>query len=243
MVMTVNDHLCSEILMRILLDAGEPLAAVVCKRWRSDFASMKQVPAMKLEWMMRWNPEACFVAMCVRGDCAVVRRMLEEKRVDADCLDGLGLIRAAGRGHDAVVSLLLGWSERAPRADCRNGDAFVRAAARGHGSVIRLLLCSQHAPRADLLWAMIFAITHGHTAVVRMLLEWPSNPPRADYYDGTFLKTAAQSGRLDILRLLLEHPVDPCRASRAAIHAAKSRGHAAAVELLQQAAAAAELHQ
>jgi hypothetical protein len=48
------------------------------------------------------------------------------------------------------------------------------------------------------------------------------------------MRKKTESGRLDIIRLLVEHPVDPCRVTQRHVNAAKSRGHAAAVDLLEQ---------
>lgn len=63
------------------------------------------------------------------------------------------LVRAAARGHENVVRLLLSWPGGvAPRADCRDGEAVILAAVAGHAGMVKLLLSwPNHAPRPSRL--------------------------------------------------------------------------------------------
>ncbi len=118
-------------------------------------------------------------------------------------------------GDEAVVQLLLGQKENAPRADLSEGAALILAAENGHGDVSAgcywnsLCTCARCAPRADVRdgRALQSAASKGHLGVVRMLLKWWEHAPKAHCREGTVLFDAVRNGHIDVVKLLntVEH--------------------------------------
>ena len=144
--------------------------------------------------------------------CDLIRAVLRLPGVRADCEDGAALVQASARGCEAVVCLLLGWGEHAPRANCQDGEALVRAARGGHEAVLQLLLeWGEHAPRADCQdsAALVRAAGGGHEAVVCLLLGWGEHAPRADCQGGLPFTYASAGGHVQVMRCLQEAMNNP----------------------------------
>eukprot|EP00798_Chlamydomonas_sp_ICE-L_P012959 gene12959-biopygen3895 len=76
------------------------------------------------------------------------------------------------------------------------------------------LVCSyKQLVSAEAIDAVVLrAAEGGHTEVVRLLMEAPAHPARADYQmDGALLR-AAEGGHTEVVRLLLSAPVHPTHA-------------------------------
>jgi len=158
----------------------------------------------------------------------------------------LELPEAAAVGNLARVRELV---EKNPaRASSFSPDGFpvvALAAFLGHQEVVEYLAARGadiNAPAANGSGynALTGAVTSGHAAVVRWLLEHGAN---ANYrYSAGYspLLTAAANGRLDIARLLLAHGADPHASTsdgKSALSLAKERNHPEVAALFEARAA------
>ncbi|KAF8421777.1 ankyrin repeat-containing domain protein [Tirmania nivea] len=167
----------------------------------------------------------------------------------ADLHDNTGrspLSWAAGRGHEAVVRLLLERNDVDANAkDNRYGQTPLSwAAGNGHGAVVRLLLerndVDIDAKDEKYGWSPLsWAAKNGHKAVVRLLLEQNNVDVNAkdEEYGQTPLSWAAENGYEAVVRLLLEqNDVDvnakDKKYGRSPLSWAAKNGREAAVQVL-----------
>jgi ankyrin repeat protein len=148
------------------------------------------------------------------------------------------LHRAAARGHETVVRLLL---ENGAGVDVQNkygATALHRAAAHGHETVVRLLLENGAGVGVwDKFGAMALhrAATNGHEMIVRLLLKNGVSVDVQDKFGTTALYWAAAHGHETVVRLLLKNGagVDfQYKGGETALRGAVTNGHEAVGRLL-----------
>ena len=171
----------------------------VCRAWRDCLRGPPPDRLARLLLKVHGPDQALERAVCCTSAavdrCDLIRAVLRLPGVRADCQDGTALVQASARGCQAVVRLLLGWEEHAPRADCLDGRALLEAAEGGHEAVVRLLLgWEEHPPQADCQQGQVLVVAAGggHEAVVRLLLGWEEHAPQADCQRGQALVVAAR---------------------------------------------------
>ncbi|KAK0766416.1 hypothetical protein N5P37_000139, partial [Trichoderma harzianum] len=124
---------------------------------------------------------------------------------------------AAGKGHEAIVRLLLA---KSVHADIKYSVsiALIQAAERGHDHILRMLLengadiNARHLYHYDGIWytALEMAAARGRTTTVQFLLAngaWDVSTKDAEKPSRTALDWAAQKGHGDIVQLLLANGV------------------------------------
>jgi ankyrin repeat protein/DNA replication protein DnaC len=178
--------------------------------------------------------------------CNLLVKLSTREVVDTSAVDEYGralLSRAAERGHESIVKLLLD----SGKVDTDSKDEFGQtplswAAARGHEAVVKLLLDSTKVDtdskdgfgQTPLSWAAL----QGHEAVVELLLD--SGKVDADLKDEssqTPLSRAARNGHEAVVKLLLDSGVNTKdlkdKSSQTPLSWAARNGHEAVVKLLQ----------
>ncbi|GAX80239.1 hypothetical protein CEUSTIGMA_g7677.t1 [Chlamydomonas eustigma] len=164
------------------------------------------------------------------------------------------LVRAISAGNEDIARTLLEHASSEPAPDSLDDSAFFAAAQFGRPSTLQLLLKQDlgKAPQRNHQRgsALVMAAGAGHASVVRLLLEWPYNAPRADCQGGWALVAAARgdclegealiaaagAGHLEVVRMLLEWPIrapPPDCQGRRALLAASNQGHAHTLRLLE----------
>jgi ankyrin repeat protein len=165
--------------------------------------------------------------------------------VEVDCKDNLGrtpLSWAAGRGHEAIVQLLLLREDvEINSTDNRGRTPLSWAAAAGHEGVVKLLLSRQHIHinatdsqgRTPLLWAV--ATNPNEAVTLQLLQKQAAGIVAIDSTGATALHIASRRGHESLTRLLLEHgaKIEAKDAQgRTALHEAALYGHKFIVQLL-----------
>ena len=149
--------------------------------------------------------------------------------VDAAMADGWTALHSAAQTGD--LDLLESLLAAGARADTRNdGDKTpLDVAARwGHAAAVRRLLHEDGQTATPA--ALEMAANHGHTEVVRILLE----AGMLSEDDGKGLVVAAQTGHFAVVSMLLDAGADPSRASRSLtpLYIAAQNGHLGIVQEL-----------
>ena len=151
------------------------------------------------------------------------------------------LMRAASRGREELVHLLL---EASADTEWKGGDfctALHLAAVKGYSEVVRILLefgaDMEAATAAEGVRPLHFAAWFGHTAVAQLLLDSGADKEAEDRQGQRPLHYAAASHRcLDVVQLLVEAGVDKNALDKkgsTAAQLATQKGFIAAAELLQ----------
>eukprot|EP00798_Chlamydomonas_sp_ICE-L_P028533 gene28533-31691_t len=154
----------------------------------------------------------------------LVSRLLEARfgaRTDA-------LVRLVGIGHVPYIEYFLAFCPQLSLME--HGKALLLASINGNVEAFHILfnncndiLRQQENCMYDTKWrelvsqgtytrALVFSCLHGHTSIVRILLESPFGP-RANYHGGAPLLVATSYGHINIVRLILaaEHlPFEDC---------------------------------
>ena len=146
----------------------------------------------------------------------IVSTILEMKEWDInanDCMGMTALTRAAERGHEEVVNILLEREGINPdQADTEYGRTPLSWAAEGgHEGVVKMLLQQQDVDfsRADTFYRrtpLSWAAEGGHEGIVKLLLQQQDvSPDRAKTsYDQRPLSLAAKNGHEGVVKILLE---------------------------------------
>ena len=135
-----------------------------------------------------------FWRACERGDDATVANLFATAALNAKDRDGeTGLMKAAARGHVAVVKrLLAGVNVEVWEVDKQGRTALMKAAENGQDAVVRAVLnlyADKSYPKEQPLnladcrgqTALMLAAAKGHTGVVRVLLDVRyANPLKGD---------------------------------------------------------------
>lgn len=168
------------------------------------------------------------------GECAAVRRLLADARVNPAAANNIALRAAAASGHAEVVDALLCDGRADPSVVLPSTEPLMSAATNGHTAVVARLLADPRVdPEAGYNKALTQACLHGHVAVVDLLLAHPRVDPFK--YGSSSVARACSDGQLAVLERLLAHPhmIWPVGAHAAA--AAAENGHVAILELLLRA--------
>jgi len=117
-----------------------------------------------------------------------------------------GLMLAAARGHERLVTLLLDAGAIIGEWDREGETALMLAAANGHESVVNLLLKSgaEVDQSGNGKTALMSAAAHGHESVVNLLLERGAKVDERGWGMETPLTLAVANGHDSIVNLLLE---------------------------------------
>ena len=137
-----------------------------------------------------------------------IRHHLERRRdleIDEHAPESVSrLLLAAGAGVCLLVQSYIEKGANVNEEDSNGFTAMHYAAANNHIQIVKLLLNQQiqlHAQNCDNQTALDLAITAGHPAVVRMLVEEWSEATAEDRLDA--LRTAAWAGNEDISRIVM----------------------------------------
>ena len=145
---------------------------------------------------------------------------------------------AAGKGHEAVVRLLLEKGAELDSKDESGQTPLSWAAGSGHEAVVRLLLekgAELDSKDASGRTPLSYAAWSGHEAVVRLLLEKGAELDSKDASGRTPLSWAAWSGHEVVVRLLLEKGAElesKDASGQTPLSYAAECGHEAVVRLL-----------
>ena len=113
-----------------------------------------------------------------------------------------------------------------------NDDEFIEAARNGDLEMVRLLI-NEVNPATRNNCAIRMASLHGHSEVVKLLLQDERVDPTAD--DNYAIHGASYNGHVEVVRLLLQDErVDPTVINNASIIGASQYGHTEVVKLLLQ---------
>ena len=166
----------------------------------------------------------------------IIKRMAFLNKVDSRGMTAL--MRAAMRGNEAVVRLLL---EKGARTEIKakfGQTALTIAVMQGHHALVQILLdkgANINTKGSSGETALMEAIDYGHEAIGQLLVEKKVNT-KAQSEDGeTALMKAAASGTEALTQLLLEQGVDVQvrnRDGETALMKAAKRGNGAIIQLL-----------
>lgn len=107
---------------------------------------------------------------CANGYLKVVKRLLNDARIDPSQGRQRAICAASEEGHDKVVRLLLKHPKVDPGAN--QSDALFKASKKGHWKVVELLLKDPRVdPRASDYAAFREAMGQGHLKVVELFLK------------------------------------------------------------------------
>ena len=191
------------------------------------FASLLQVEGINPRiGDVNWH---LFLA-CREGITDIVRKFLQDERVDPSTHDNCAIGTASQHGHFEVVRLLL-QDERVDPSIHEN--CVIRWASQfGNDDIVRLLLQDERVdPSSHDNDAIVMATQKGHLEVVRLLLEDERVNPSAN--DNNAITVASEYGHLEIVRLLLQDErVNPAAKGNRAIRAASRSGYTEIVHLL-----------
>ncbi|RYP02732.1 hypothetical protein DL764_005662 [Monosporascus ibericus] len=229
-----------EIRRELLLSAAEKGHESIVKRLLESGAAMEVVDSKDrtpLSWAVRNGHETVVKLLVDKGANVEAKdkdgwtplswagheaivKLLVENDVNVNSKDTNGrtpLLRAAERGHEAIVKLLLG-----------KGADLHSAAKTGHQTIVKLLL----ERGAD----VTSAARTGHEAVVKLLVDKGVNVEAKDNaYGQTLLSSAAGKGHQAVVMLLLEKGANveaKDRNGRTPLSWAARNGHEAIVKLL-----------
>ncbi|KAJ1325965.1 ankyrin repeat domain-containing protein 50 [Microdochium nivale] len=153
--------------------------------------------------------------------------------------DGVTLLmKAASRGHESIVRLLLDQGADFEAKDSDGVTALMRAARNGHESVIRLLLdkgVDCEAKDSDGVTLLMKATSRGHESIVRLLLNHGADFEAKDNDGVTALMRAARDGKAVTAAVLLDHGSDidiVDHRGRTAVFLAGTFGHSKTTKLL-----------
>uniref|UniRef100_A0A803VZU1 Ankyrin repeat and sterile alpha motif domain containing 1A n=1 Tax=Ficedula albicollis TaxID=59894 RepID=A0A803VZU1_FICAL len=151
------------------------------------------------------------------------------------------LHHAALNGHKDVVEVLLRNDALTNVADCKGCYPLHLAAWKGDADIVKLLIhqgpshTKVNEQNNDNETALHCAAQHGHTEVVKVLLEELTDPTMRNNKFETPLDLAALYGRLEVVKMLLNaHPnLLSCNTKKhTPLHLAARNGHKAVVHVL-----------
>ncbi|OAQ97794.1 hypothetical protein LLEC1_02182 [Akanthomyces lecanii] len=140
-----------------------------------------------------------------KGHEAVVRSLLEKSSdlKETDTSLSTPLLLAAENGHTDVVRLLLAKGCDIETENSSSDTPLLLAVENGHIDAVRLLI-AKGSSAVFLQRALYAAAQHGHSAVVRILLDRGVHIDATNDSNMTPLLTASQSGNEAVVQLLLE---------------------------------------
>jgi len=145
----------------------------------------------------------------VQGYVAVVRLLLQDRRVDPSACNNAAIVCATKfcGGRTEVIKLLL-QDERVDPSACDNW-LILWASRYGHVDVVQLLLKDSRVDSSDRNNAAIrLASTNGHVDVVKLLLQDPRIDPAADNNEA--IQLAKRYGHTEVVKLLSQdHRANP----------------------------------
>ena len=167
----------------------------------------------------RWKGK--MLEACKSGETKVVQLLLERCNSEESGLNiknekgTTALMSACFNGHNDVVELLLGHSDRNIDLNARNNHgftAFMFACYKGQKDVVKLLMdhseiIELNARNDDGVTAFVFACYKGHKDVVKLLLDHSERielNAKDDNGDTAFV-WACSNGQKDVVKLLLDH--------------------------------------
>lgn len=204
----------------------------------------------------KWGETPLILAACT-GRVEVVRYLLEFNEIDCGwkCADGCTALHyAAHRGHQAVVAMLLVFSDEAElnAVNDRGQTPLYLAAERGHVGVVRQLLEQVGIDRGrvtqDGITAFHVAVLEGRSEVISELLRNGSDAEvsTTTKQGATSLHLAAEKGYSDVVQQLLAQDVIDCgqqsETGVSALHVAAQEGHHEVVALLLAHSGGAEIN-
>ena len=191
-------------------------ALVAAARWGHEAAVIKLTEnGAKLNAKgSRAYPTALYAAS-LHGHREVVARLLHwGADPNKEYGDGkFALLAAVQRGHKDIVALLIKYGaflDQKCHSGLNVGELTLHMAAEGgHTGLVRLLLTWPCIDADSLnekgLTPLLIAVSHGHTAIVQLLLYKGVNSRSRDGTGSTALMIAVSHGYLDVVRLLLKH--------------------------------------
>lgn len=156
------------------------------------------------------------------GTAAVVKRCLEDPRMDPACMDNIPLIEAVKKGDAKMVKLLAA----DPRVDpaVRDNWAIREASVRGNAEIVTCLMQYRRVdPTARDNECLRWAVYSNHVDVVRALLTDRRIDPSVN--NNCTIRWAMKEGHYDIVtQLLSDSRVDPSVADNEVMRTAVERG-------------------
>ena len=179
------------------------------------------------------------------GNAKEVRRLLSSG-VNPNCAlndpddtfsGATALHRAAFKGHNEVVKLLLDGGADPETADSFGNTPLLLATISHEEGVIKLLLDAGVSPDPDgaILTPLYWAASDGKTELVEMLLDAGADPNLTRWSVDSQIHNAAKKGHKDVVKLLLEAGAEPDLTNsegETPLHYAASKGHKNIVEML-----------
>jgi len=217
------------------------------KHISSKILLLRGWPSWRLAFDREGTPRGFTGLHCAAyfGCVEITLALLKTNKGDVGATDFEGrtaLAWAAKRGHEEVVSVLLGQSGVNPD---NTNDWIARplrlAAENGHEGVISILLerSDVNPDRGDILdrTPLWWAARNGHEGAVKILLKREDiNPDKADNWGRTPLRMAVVNGHERVVRMLLQrNEVNPDKAdksSRTPLWLAAENGHEGVVRVL-----------
>jgi hypothetical protein len=178
----------------------QPVFYMACCHYPGDVAQVSKVPQVSAEAFVGGNetksvPGCTWARSHEKRQCAVVKLLLADERVDPTARDNWAFGHASSDGHLELSKLLLADGRVNPAS---NHNAAIRTASfNGHVEVLKLLLADEH-PATDANYALIHMIRFGLVDMVCLLLEHP-----AVVVTEKAMSAAADRGDADIIALLL----------------------------------------
>jgi hypothetical protein len=164
------------------------------------------------------------------GTAAVVKRCLEDSRIDPACMDNLPLMEAVKKGDAKMVKLLAA----DPRVDpaVRDNWSIREASIRGNAEIVACLMQYRRVdPTARDNECLRWAVYSNHVDVVRALLTDRRVDPSVN--NNCTIRWAMKEGHYDIVtQLLSDSRVDPSVADNEVMRTAVERGQDALVTFL-----------
>ena len=199
-----------------LSDRGKALALKLFSRYECH-ASIKLLLENSFDWyriyfIISHNKFTGLHCASIFGLVGLARDLTKMDGVDIngmDEIDATPLWWAAVRGHEAVVTLLLGLNGVVPdRPDYSDQTPIMWAARNGHEVVVELLLgrkdVNPDRPNSGGYTPIFCAAANGHEAVVKLLLgRGEVDPDRMDNGGRRPISWAAQNGHEAVVKLFL----------------------------------------
>ena len=194
-------------------------ALVAAAKWGHEAAVIKLTEnGAKLNAEGSKDYPTALYAASLHGHREVVARLLHwGADPNREYGDGkFALLAAVQEGHEDVVALLIKYGaflDQKCQGGLNIGELTLHMAAEGgHTDLVRLLLTwpciDADSPNEKGLNPLLIAVSHGHNAVVQLLLNKGVDSRSTDGSGSTALMIAVRHGYLDVVRLLLKHNED-----------------------------------